>query len=184
MIPLTALWLPILLSAVIVFVASNILWMALPFWHRGDYGAMANERAALDALRDAKSGQYMLPRVDFGKLTPEQRAEVMKGPMALLIVRNPATFSFPTALTLYFIYTIVISIFVAYIPATTLPPGTPYLQVFRIAGTAGILAYSFGTISDSIWYGKPWSVTVKHIIDGVIYGLLTAGVFGWLWPKA
>src|SRR5439155_15875716 len=117
------------------------------------------------------------------KLTPEQRAEVMKGPMALVILRNPALFSFPTALILYFIYTLVTSVFIAYIPAATLRPGTPYLEVFRIAGMAGILAYAFGTVTDSIWYGKPWSVTFKHIIDGVIYGLLTAGVFGWRWPR-
>jgi len=184
MIPLTALWLPILLSAVAVFIASNILWMALPFWHRGDYATLPNEKAALDAVRDAKSGQYMIPRINYGKLTPEQREEAMKGPMGLLVLRNPASqFSFPAALVSYLVYTLVISILVAYIAAATLRPGTPYLEVFRIVGTAGILAYSFGSVADSIWYGKPWSITVKNIIDGVIYGLLTAVIFGWLWPR-
>ena len=56
-------------------------------------------------------------------------------------------------------------------------------SVVRVAGTAGILAFSFNSIADSIWYGKPWSVTCKLIIDGVIFGLLIAGTFGWLWPR-
>jgi hypothetical protein len=184
MIPLTTLWLPILLSAVIVFIASNILWMALPFWHRSDYDKLPNEKAALDAVRDAKSGQYMIPRANFSKLPAEEREAIMKGPMAFMILRNPASdFSFPAALVSYFIYALVISILVAYIPAVTLRPGTQYLEVFRIVGTAGILAYTFGSVPDAIWYGKPWPVVIKNMVDGVIYGLLTAGVFGWLWPR-
>jgi hypothetical protein len=184
MIPLTTLWLPILLSAVIVFVASNILWMALPFWHRGDYGKAPDEQRLLDALSAAKSGQYMVPLLDRKKQTPEECAEMMKGPMALIVLRNPAAgFSFPVALISYYVYALVISILVAYICAVTLRTGATYLEVFRIAGTAGILAYSFGSIADSIWYGKPWAVTIKIIVDGVIYGLLIAGTFGWLWPR-
>src|SRR6266498_3921515 len=184
MIPLTTLWLPILLSTVIVFIASNILWMALPFWHRRDYGRLADERPILDALSGVASGQYIAPYVNWSKLPREERDAMMKRPMALLLVRNPAKFSFPTALISYFVYTLAITILIAYIPAVTLRPGTPYLQVFRIVGTAGILAYSFGSVTDSIWYGKPWVVTTKEIVDGIIYGLLTAGVLGWLWPHA
>lgn len=183
MVTLPMLWLPILLSAILVFIASNILWMALPFWHRKDYGKLTTEDRVIEALANEKSGQYIAPSVDWSKLTPEQRATVQKGPMAFLILRNPATFSFPKALVLYFLYTLVISIFVAYISGRTLGAGTRYLSVFRVAGTAGILGYAFGGIADSIWYGKPWSVTIKHVIDGVIYGLLIAGTFGWLWPR-
>lgn len=181
MIPLSALWLPILLSAVAVFIAANILWMALTFWHRSDYKRLPDERRFLDALRDVKSGQYMVPN-SWGKLTPEERAELMKGPMALLIVRNPANFSLPAALILYFLYALVISIFVGYVAAVSLRSGAPSMEVFRLAGTAGILGYAFGTIPDSIWYGKPWVVTIKQMIDGVIVGLLTGAVFAWLWP--
>ena len=183
MIPLTVLWLPIVLSAIFVFVASNILWQALPFWHRADYGTpLQNEKAIADALRDTKSGQYMAPSVNWGKLSPDEREAMMKGPMAFLIVRNPAKFSFPSAIVSYFIYTLVMSTLIAYVGAVTLKPGTVYLAVFRVIGTAGILTYSFGSVADSIWYGKPWRATAKQIADGVLYGLLTAGTFGWLWP--
>ena len=183
MVPLSMLWLPILLSAVFVFVAANILYMALPFWHRHDYRRLPDEATVLGALASTPSGQYVAPMMDWKNTTPEQRATAQKGPGAYVIVRNPGTFSFPKTLVLYFLYLLVISTFVAYITGITLGPGTDYMRVFRVAGTAGIIASSFGSAGDSIWYGKPWAVSVKVAIDGVIFGLLMAGTFGWLWPR-
>jgi hypothetical protein len=183
MVALSELWLPIILSAVFVFVAANILWMALPFWHMRDYRRLPEEGPVIDALSKAESGTYIAPHVDWKNTTPEQRAALQSKPAAYLIVRNPGKFSMAAAIPAYFIYILVICIFVAYLAGHTLGPGTHYLQVFRVAGTAGILAFAFNTIADSIWYGKPWGVTVKHIIDGVIFGLLIAGTFGWLWPR-
>jgi hypothetical protein len=182
MVPLSALWLPILVSAVFVFIASNILWMALPFWHRPDYKKLPDEGAVLAGLAKASSGQYVAPAMDWSKATAEDRAAFQKGPGALMFVRNPNSFSLGKSLTLYFVYALVVSTLVAYVSGVTLAPGTHYLHVFRVAGTAAIIAYAFRGIPDSIWYGKPWSVTFKELIDGVIYGLLTAGTFGWLWP--
>ena len=183
MIPLTTLWLPIVLSTVAVFIASNVMWMALPFWHRRDYGKLPDAKPILDGLADVPSGQYLAPHVNWSKLPPEEREAMMRRPMVFLLVRNPAKFSFPSALVSYIIYTLGMTILIAYVAAASLPVGVPYLKVFQIVGTTGILAYSFGSVSDSIWYGKPWAVTVKSIIDGIIYGLLTAGFFGWLWPR-
>jgi hypothetical protein len=177
------LWLPILLSAVICFIAANILWMMLPFWHRKDYRKLPDEATVLGALASVPSGQYVAPMMDWKNTTLEQRAAAQKGPMATLILRNPMAFSFPRTLVLYFIHLLVVCTFVAYIAGVTLGPGTHYLRVFRVAGTAGILAFAFNSIGDSIWYGKPWPVTFKLIIDGVIFGLLIAGTFGWLWPR-
>src|ERR1041385_4598527 len=180
MVPLFSLWLPVLVSAVIVFIASNVLWMALPFWHRKDYNRLPDEKAVLAGLAGAKSGQYIAPAMEWSKTTPEERAAAQSGPMALLMVRNPNSFSFGKALTIYFLYCLVISAIVGYITGVVVGPGTLYPRVFRIAGTAAILAYSFRGVPDSVWYGKPWTVTFKEVIDGVIYGLLTAGTFGWL----
>ena len=183
MIPLTTLWLPILLSAVIVFFASFIFHMLLPFWHRADYGKLPDEAVVIGGLTTAKSGQYIAPNVDWGKLSKEEREAHGKRPMAFLMVRNPGEMSMGTPLAGWFIESLVISILAAYICAVTLKPGTHYLTVFRIAGTAGILGYAFDGVSLSIWYGKPWSATFKTMVDGIVYGLLTAGTFGWLWPK-
>jgi hypothetical protein len=77
----------------------------------------------------------------------------------------------------------VIGVFVAYIASLALPRGTDYSVVFRFTGTVAVLGYAFGNVSNSIWKGVPWSSTVKYVVDGVAYGLVTAGAFGWLWPK-
>lgn len=183
MVALSALWLPILVSAVIVFVASNIMWMALPFWHRRDYGQLPDEKAVLDALVPAKSGQYIVPCVNWNKLTPDEKAAMEARPMALVLLRNPAQFAFAPALAEYFAYAVVVAIFVAYVTGRARGAGTPYLEIFRFAGTVAFLPYGLRSVSDAIWYGKPWRVVVKDVIDGLIYGLLTGGVFGWLWPR-
>jgi hypothetical protein len=183
MVPLSALWLPVLVSAAFVFIASNVLWMALPFWHRSDYGKLPEEKAVLDALSSTKSGQYIVPCADWRKLTPEQRTEMQRGANALMLVRNPGTFNFGKTLTLWFLYTVVIAIFVGYVTGLARPFGTKYIEVFRVAGAAAVLAYAFRTVGDAIWYGKPWKVVIKEMIDGIIYSLLTAGAFGWLWPR-
>jgi hypothetical protein len=170
-------------SAVFVFIASNILWMALPFWHRKDYGKLPDEKTVLGALASAKSGQYVVPCLDWSKATKEQKEEMQRGPTAFLLLRNPGKFAFGKVLVLWFLYTLVVSFFVAYLTGHTLAAGTKYLEVFRVVGTAGFLTYGLRTVSDAIWYGKPWTVVIKEMIDGLIYSLLMAGAFGWLWPR-
>ena len=39
------------------------------------------------------------------------------------------------------------------------------------------------SVPAAIWMGKPWSVAWKEVFDGLLYGLVTAGAFGWLWPR-
>lgn len=183
MVALSMLWLPILVATVLVFITSSILWMVFPFWHRADYGRVANEKPILDALAAEKSGQYIVPSVDWGKMTPEERAAYQTQPSALMLVRNPSSFSFPKTLGLYFLFMLCVSIFTAYLTGRTRPVGAHYLEVFRIAGTTAFLAFGLRGFPDSIWYGKPWKVTFKEMIDGLIYALIMAGAFGWLWPR-
>src|SRR5258708_29068208 len=104
MVPLSSLWLPILVSAVFVFIASNVLWMALPFWHRKDYGKLPDEKTVLGALAPAKSGLYIVPCLDWSKATKEQREEMERGPIAMLILRNPGDVSMGKVLVLWFLY--------------------------------------------------------------------------------
>ena len=56
MVPLTSLWLPILLSAVVVFAASSIIHMVLPY-HRNDFKKLPDEEGFLAALRATTSFQ-------------------------------------------------------------------------------------------------------------------------------
>ena len=60
---------------------------------------------------------------------------------------------------------------------------THYLTVFRVVGSAAFMAYGLGAIPGAIWMGRPWSAVIKELVDAVIYALLTAGTFGWLWPR-
>jgi|ERR1051326_2923793 hypothetical protein len=183
MVMLPMLWLPILLATVFVFIAANILWMALPFWHHKDYGRIANSDAIADMLVDVPSGQYMIPTLDWGKMSADERAAAEKRPGGLLLLRNPLQFNMGAALGSFFVYNLIVMTFIAYITTLAVPKGALYPQVFRVAATAGFVAYCFNTVSDSIWYGKPWASTIKYVIDGVIYGLLIGGTFGWLWPR-
>jgi len=183
MVSLAQLWLPILVSAVFVFIVGAVLHMALPFWHNRDYRKFADDRPFLDNTRSLVSGMYLFPNCDWNKMTPEEKAEVSKGPIGVMYLRNPGTFSFGKTLAIHFVYCLVGSFLAAYVASVTVAPGAEYLQVHRVAGTVGIVFWAFGgNVADAIWYGKPWSVTLKYVIDGVIFGLLMGGTFGWLWP--
>ncbi len=182
---IAALWLPIILSAVIVFVASSIIHMA-PLWHRGECPALPEQDRVQDALRpfNFKPGEYMLPRAKDMKSmqAPEFVERLNRGPVVIMTVIANGPMSMSKSLVRWFIYIVIVSIFAAYVAGATLPAGTSYLGVFRVAGTTAFIAYAVGLWQQSIWYSRPWSTTAKHTFDGLIYGLLTGGTFGWLWP--
>jgi hypothetical protein len=83
----------------------------------------------------------------------------------------------------WFAYCLVIGFFTAYLIWYTVAPGAHYPVVFRVAGTAAFMAYGIGPLAYSIWKGQSWGMTIKEVFDGLIYGLLSGGTFGWLWPR-
>ncbi|HLJ26358.1 MAG TPA: hypothetical protein VKY85_06595 [Candidatus Angelobacter sp.] len=186
MTPLLALWLPILLSAVIVFVVSSIIHMVMP-WHKSDYRKVANEDKVMDALRPLAipPGDYMVPRPSSREdmRSPEFTEKFKKGPVLMLTVFPAGSMGMGRSLILWFLYLIVVGIFAAYVAGAALPEGAHYLKVFRFAGVAAFLSNSVALWQMSIWYRRAWSTTIKATVDGLIYALLTAGVFGWLWPR-
>lgn len=185
MVSLTALWLPILLSAVIVFIASSIMHMVLPY-HHGDYKQIPDEANVLAALRAAglKPGAYHFPFCSHKEMkSPAATEKFKQGPVGIMNVLPSGPPAMPKFLGLWFAYCLIIGFFVAYLSAHTIAPGANYLVVFRVVGTAAFLGYGLGHISNGVWKGQPWSTTIKEVIDGLVYGLLTAGTFGWLWPR-
>jgi len=183
---LTALWLPILVSAVFVFIASSIIHM-LPLWHKGDYPPVPNQDQAMAALRPLAipPGDYMMPRAaNMAEMkTPEFIEKLTRGPVMVLTVMRNGPVSMTRSLVLWFVYCVVVSFFSAYITSRALLPGADYLQVFRFAGATAFLAYALGLWQMSIWFARSWSIAVKDTLDGLIYALVTAGTFGWLWPR-
>jgi hypothetical protein len=186
MVSLGALWLPILLSAVFVFIVSSIIHMVLKY-HNSDYRQLSNEDAVRAAIRagNPSPGQYILPYVmDMKEMEkPEVKQKYLEGPLGLLYLRKPGPVNMGPYLAQWFVFILVVSFFVAYVAANALGAGTLYLKVFQIVGATGFLAYAGGAIPASIWMGKPWKVAWKEAFDGLVYGLVTAGTFGWLWPR-
>lgn len=186
MVPITALWLPILLAAVFVFIVSSIMHMALKY-HRSDYRQLPHEADVLDALRKAgvtAGNAYHFPYCaemkEMGK--PEMMEKYKRGPIGMLTLMPNGAPKMGKFLGLWFFYTVLVSFFVAYLTGRTLPAGTHYLAVFRVAGATAFMAYGLSQFADSIWKGQTWGVTAKHIVDGLVFALVTAGTFGWLWP--
>lgn len=184
MIPIMSLWLAILLSAVFVFAASALVWMALPH-HKTDWKGLANEDAARSALKGTAPGQYMIPFAGGWEAMkdPAVVKKIEDGPVGYLTMIPSGVTNMGGMMAKSFLYYVIVAGGVAYLASRTLDPGAEYLSVFRVAGTTAWFAFGFGVIPDSIWFGRPWSSTVKHLLDTLLYALLVGGVFGWLWPE-
>ena len=186
MVELYALWLPILLSSVIVFVVSSIIHMATP-WHKNDYTKVPNEDKVMDAVRPLAipPGDYMIPRPSsMQEMRSAEFAEKMnKGPVMVLTVMPNGPVTMTKNLVLWFIFSVVVGIFAAYVAGRALPTGAPYLRVFQFVSVTAFIGYSLAIWQASIWVGRAWGTTVRATVDGLIYALLTAGAFGWLWPR-
>jgi hypothetical protein len=183
---LSALWLPILLSSVIVFVVSSIIHMASP-WHKNDYPKVTNEDQARDALRPLAipPGDYMIPRASSMEemKSPEFAEKMRQGPVLIVTVIPNGPMQMGKSLGLWFVYSAVVGVFAAYVAGRALAPGAAYMRVFQIVSVAAFLGYSLALWQMSIWYRRAWSTTIKATIDGLIYALLTAGTMAWLWPR-
>lgn len=186
MVPISSLWLPILASAVFVFLVSSVLHMVLKY-HNTDYRQLPKEGELLAAMRGAgvSPGLYHFPYCASPKEmgTDEMVEKFKQGPVGLLTVMPSGPMAMGKYLVQWFVYSVLVSVFVAYLAGRTLGPGAEYLMVFRVAGTAGFMTYGLSCLVDSIWKGAPWGATFKGVFDGLLYGLVTAGAFGWLWPS-
>ncbi len=185
MVTLPSLWLPIVLSAVFIFIASSIIHMVLRY-HNNNYQKLPNEDKILEFMRDSNvaPGNYTFPKASSMKEMgqPEMVERYNNGPVGMMAVFPNGVFNMPKYLTMWFIYSLVISVFVAYVCSFVYSAGADYRVVFRLASTVAFLAYAGATASESIWKGQRWSTTMKNWLDGLIYALVTGGTFGWLWP--
>jgi hypothetical protein len=179
------LWLPVILSSVIVFIISSIIHMS-PLWHKNDFPKVPYEDKIMDAMRqfNIPQGEYLIPRAANTKemRSTEFMEKIKKGPVMIITIRPNSLPQMAKNLIQWFLYSVVVGIFSGYVAWHTLPVGADYLEVFRVVGTIAFLAYSLALWQISIWYWRSWSLTIKDTIDGIIYALLTAGTFGWLWP--
>lgn len=181
-----ALWLPILVSAVAVFVVSSIIHMG-PFWHRSDYPRLATEDRVLDALRPigVPPGDYLMPRpASTAEMKSPAFLEKMKrGPAVLMTVFPPWSGSMAGNLTQWFVYCLVVSLLSGYIAGAALPAGTATAgAICRFTSTIAFIGYTLALWQMRIWYRRSWDITLKSTLDGFIYAAVTGGAFIWLWP--
>ena len=184
MVPALTLWLPILLSAVFVFIASTLIHMVLKY-HASDYQGLPAEDDIMDDLRkyDLEEGEYYMPYLaDFKEReSPEFKAKLEKGPVGFMTITD-SDCSMGKPLMQWFAFSLLVGFFTAYVAGISLAPGAGFLEVFRITGTVTFAGYSLALIQNSIWYKRAWGTTLKYLLDGFIYGVVTAATFGWLWP--
>ena len=185
MVSVASLWLPILVSAGIVFVVSSVIHMVLTY-HKSDMGPLPDEAGVAGALRplDIPPGDYVIPyAADSREMGSAEYVEKMnKGPVAFLTVLPNEPLGMGKSLALWFGYSVVVGALAGYAAGLALGPGAAYGAVFRIVGTVAFAGYSLAILQNSIWWHRSWSYTLKTMFDGLIYALLTAGAFGWLWP--
>lgn len=190
MVDLVDLWLPIVVSAAAVFVASALAWMVMPH-HKNDFKPLpaGGENAMMSAVRaqNLSPGIYAFPdcRDQARMKDPAFKAKLDAGPTGMLHVFPPGAYTnMGGKMIASLVFYLVVSVFVAYLTSRALAAGAEYLDVFQVAGTSAIMAYCFASIPNAIWFSVPRRNMIMCFIDGVVFGLLTAGIFGWLWPAA
>ena len=189
MVSLTSLWLPILLSAVAVFILSSLVHMALKY-HNSDFARLPNEDEILTALGkyEIPAGEYMFPHMSGGSGGNPMKDPVLlekwnRGPNGIVSVMPKGMRRLSGFLVQWFLFSLVVSLFAAYLASRALAPDARTAEVFRFTATIGFLGYGLALVHDSIWYARKWSTTFKNLLDAVMYGAVTAAVFVWLWPR-
>ena len=186
MVPVLSLAIPVVLSAVIVFVASSVMHMLLRY-HSTDLAKLHNEDAVMNALRPLHllPGDYVAPFAGSAEAMkdPEYLDKMRKGPVFFMTVVKSGPPAMGASLAMWFVYILVVGVFAGYVSGRALGPGASYLEVFRFVGTTAFMGYSLALLQNSIWWKRNWAMTAKSMADGLVYALLTAGTFGWLWPS-
>jgi hypothetical protein len=180
-----SLLLPILLSAVAVFIISSIIHMVLGY-HKNDFTGLQSEKQVMDDLRkyNIPPGDYHFPRANSMKemSSPEFIEKMKQGPVGMITIMKSGPPNMTKELIMWFIYSLIVGIFAAYVAGRALGPEAHYLAVFRFAGVTAFVGYGLALLQNSIWYKRNWAATLKSMFDGLIYALFTGGIFGWLWP--
>ena len=181
-----ALWLPILLSAVFVFLASSIIHMALP-WHNSDYRSVPNEEQVVAALRPLAipPGDYALPKpLSMKELSsPAYVDRLTKGPVLMMTVMPNGVMKMGGMLFKWFVYLLVVALAAAAVAGTTLPRAADSHAVIHTVGVTAFLGYAMALWQMSIWYRRSLTTTIKATVDGLIYAAITAATFAWRWPQ-
>lgn len=181
---ITDFWLAILVTSVVLFFLSFLLWAVIPV-HEKDHAKLPDEDAVMNAIRasGAKNGAYIFPHCTH---KDQKNAELMQkwkdGPAGRLTLFTGCPMGRNLALT--FLTFLIATVVIAYIASlANMAPGADFLTKFRFVGSVGIATYCFAQLPHFIWFGQSTRGMVTCILDGVIYGLSTGVAFALLWPS-
>lgn len=184
---LTDLWMPILLGTLLAWMASAAIHLALKY-HNSDYLPLSNEDevAASIGRGTPKPGIHTIPHcVDMAKMNdPAMQAKFTNGPVAFVTIFPTGMPQMGKLIGQQILYFLIGCVMIGWCASLALAPGAAFKSVFSFVAPVSFLAFGWGVVPFAIWYGHPWSTTAKYLLDALIYGLVVAGSFAWLWPAA
>lgn len=180
-----SLWLAIVAASVALWIYGALSWMVLP-QHTKDFKKLPDENKVLEFVRglSVPPGVYLYPNfvTHSEAQKPENKAKCEQGPMGTLSVWSKPNMGVNMAFT--FVFYVVACSLIAYLAAAAgIPRGAGFGKVMQVAGTAGVLAFTFSALPGMIWFQANKPAMLSHIFDGVVMGMITGVVFALLWPK-
>ena len=173
------LWLPVLLTAIALFIASSVCWTVLPH-HENDFEKADSEDELMSSIRqlNLKPGKYMFP---FMKHSEQSQQEMIDkytaGPRGTLVLWDMPNMGRNLGLT--FVFFLLIAIVTAYIGWEALGADAGFLKVFQIIGALSVLVHCSSGQLNAIWFPRKTSM---DFVDGIAYGIITGLIFALLWP--
>jgi hypothetical protein len=183
------LWMPIVVATVVMFITSAVIWMVLPH-HKHEFDPIPDEDGLMGLLRkgNVAAGRYLFPFMssELRKDKTKMEAHMKKwaeGPAGVVFVVPKGSMSMGKMMGQSIVFYLIVNVFLAYVGSHTFVGHPTYLQVYRVIGTVAFMSYFFATVPECIWFGRPWKTQWIQIVDALLYAGMTAGTFGWLWPR-
>src|SRR5215813_6655455 len=110
MVGLASLWIPILVSAVFVFIASSLIHMVLGY-HKSDYKKLPDEERVLNILRPLGLGPglYHFPHCSHQDMKkPEVQEKFKQGPVGFLTIYPNGPVNMGKFLGLWLVFCVVV----------------------------------------------------------------------------
>ena len=187
MVSVTALWLPILVATVFVFITSNLIWMVFQL-HKKDWKPLPDEEAFREVMnrQELPVAEYSFPFSAGPEdwKSEEWQKKFKEGPVGFLTVMPSGNMNMGKSMACWLAYIVVIQVFIAYLTGLSRPGGAEFMDVFRVAGATGVLGFAGAVAPEAIWLGRRWGNVLRTMRDGILYGLVSAAAFAWLWPGA
>lgn len=179
---LISLWLPILLTTVMLFFSGFICWMVLPN-HKPDWKKLPNETEFLHKMAewDIPKGNYAYPyAMDKESMEGENAKKAIEQGTFGTIQAWGGQPSMGNNLLCQVGFLFVTNFCLAYLATLGVAPGADFMTVFRFVATAAFLTFTAAVVPGAIWFKNR---ITGHIIDGVIQAAIAGAVFAWLWPS-